>query len=104
MAEITVTGQNFESEVLNSPIPVLLDFWAAWCVPCKMIAPALEEIAGELEGELKVGKVNVDEQMELAVKFHIASIPTLVLMENGKAVKKTMGAMPKQEILEFLGK
>ena len=96
--EITVTKENFEVEVLNSEIPVLLDFWATWCGPCMMIAPTLEEIARENAGRLKVGKVNVDEQMELAMQFGVTSIPLLVVMENGQIVKKAVGAMPKAKI------
>ena len=96
--EITVTKENFEVEVLNSEIPVLLDFWATWCGPCMMIAPTLEEIARENAGKLKVGKVNVDEQMELAMQFGVTSIPLLVVMENGQIVKKAVGAMPKAKI------
>ena len=96
--EITVTKENFEVEVLNSEIPVLLDFWATWCGPCMMIAPTLEEIARENAGKLKVGKVNVDEQMELAMQFGVTSIPLLVVMEKGQIVKKAVGAMPKAKI------
>ena len=96
--EITITKENFESEVLNSSVPVLLDFWATWCGPCMMIAPTLEEIARENAGKLKVGKVNVDEQMELAMKFGVTSIPLLVVMEKGQIVKKAVGAMPKAKI------
>ena len=96
--EITITKENFETEVLKSDVPVLLDFWATWCGPCMMIAPTLEEIARENAGRLKVGKVNVDEQMELAMKFGVTSIPLLVVMENGQIVKKAVGAMPKAKI------
>ena len=96
--EITITKENFETEVLKSDVPVLLDFWATWCGPCMMIAPTLEEIARENAGKLKVGKVNVDEQMELAMKFGVTSIPLLVVMEKGQIVKKAVGAMPKAKI------
>lgn len=96
--EITITKENFETEVLKSDVPVLLDFWATWCGPCMMIAPTLEEIARENAGRLKVGKVNVDEQMELTMKFGVTSIPLLVVMENGQIVKKAVGAMPKAKI------
>ena len=96
--EITITKENFETEVLNSTVPVLLDFWATWCGPCRMIAPTLAQIAEENEGKLKVGKVNVDEQMELAMQFGVTSIPLLVVMEKGKVVNKALGAMPKAKI------
>ena len=100
--EITITNDNFESEVLNSSVPVLLDFWAVWCGPCRMIAPALAQIAEENAGKLKVGKVNVDEEMELAMKFGVTSIPMLVVMKDGKIVNKAVGAMPKEKIEALL--
>ena len=100
--EITITKDNFEAEVLNSSVPVLLDFWATWCGPCRMIAPALEEIAAENAGKLKVGKVNVDEEMELAMRFGVTSIPLLVVMQDGKVVNKAVGAMPKAKIEALL--
>ncbi len=94
-----VTAGNFESEVLKSATPVLVDFWADWCGPCKMIAPVLEEVAEELAGKLKVLKVNVDESQDLAGQFGIMSIPTLLLFKNGKVVKQLVGAMGKAQIV-----
>ena len=102
MAEVTITAQNFEQEVLRSPIPVLLDFWATWCGPCRMIAPAVAQIAEENAGQIKVGKVNVDEQMALAQRFGVSSIPLLVLFKNGQPVAKSLGYRPKAEIEELL--
>ena len=102
MAEITITKDNFEKEVLQSDIPVLVDFWATWCGPCKMVAPILEEIAKEKAGELKVGKVNVDDQMELAQQFGIMSIPTMILFKNGEKANQIVGAVPKESILAIL--
>lgn len=102
MAEITVTGLNFEKEVMNSEIPVLLDFWAGWCGPCKMLSPAVEEIARKYEGKVKVGKVNVDEEPGLAVSFHVDSIPALFLMKDGKIVKTSIGYQPIEKIEAML--
>lgn len=98
MAEVVITKNNFESEVLKSNIPVLVDFWATWCGPCRMLAPIIEEIANENEGTLKVGKVDVDEQSELAMKFGIMSIPTLILFKDGKPVAQSLGYKPKAQI------
>ena len=103
MAYINITAANFEAEVLNSDKKVLLDFWAPWCGPCKMVAPIVEEIAAEYD-DIVLGKVNVDEEMALAVQFKIASIPTLLVFEGGKQVNKAIGYMPKEGILKLLGK
>ena len=98
MAELNITSLNFENEVLNSDKPVLLDFYADWCGPCTMLAPVVHEIAEENAGTLKVGKINVDEQMELAMRFQVSSIPMLVVFKDGKAVAKSVGYRPKAEI------
>ena len=101
MSAINIYKNNFENEVLNSDKTVLLDFWASWCAPCRMVVPIVEEIAGERR-DIKVGKINVDEEPELANKFSIMSIPTLVVMKNGKIVQQVSGARPKNAILEML--
>ena len=98
MAEIILTEKNFEEEVLKSEIPVLVDFWATWCGPCRMLAPTIAKIAEEQSGVVKVGKVDVDEEPVLAAKFGIASIPTLIVFKNGQAVKKSVGVIPKAAI------
>lgn len=102
MAEITITRDNFDTEVLKSDIPVLVDFWATWCGPCRMLAPIIAEIAGEYAGKVKVGKVDVDAQPELATKFGIVSIPTLMLFKNGEVVAQSLGYRPKAQIEEML--
>ena len=101
MAAINVNSKNFESEVLRSDRKVLVDFWAPWCGPCRMVAPILEEIAAD-RPDIKVCKINVDEEQELAGRFGIVSIPTLVVMEGGKVVNQATGARPKQAILKLL--
>ena len=103
MAEVILTKTNFQEEVLNSDIPVLVDFWAAWCGPCMMLSPVIAELAEEFEGKVKVGKVNVDEENELAMQYRVASIPTLLLFKNGELVNTSVGFMPKNAIIETLG-
>ena len=101
MSAININKNNFQSEVLKSDKKVLLDFWAPWCGPCRMVVPIVEEIADE-RPDIKVGKINVDEEAELASQFGIMSIPTLVVIENGKIVNQAMGARPKEAILAML--
>lgn len=101
MSIITITADNFEKEVLQSEKTVLLDFWAVWCGPCRALSPIVDEIASE-HPEIKVGKVNVDEQMPLAQQFNIMSIPTLLVFKDGKKVNMTIGVQPKEQILEML--
>lgn len=101
MSVLTITKENFEQEVLASDKPVLLDFWASWCGPCRMVSPVVDEIAQE-RGDIKVGKINVDEQGELAQQFGVMSIPMLVVMKNGQVANKAVGAMPKADILALL--
>ena len=102
MAVITITKENFEQEVLRSDKPVLLDFWASWCGPCRMLSPIVDEVAEE-RTDVKVGKVNVDQQPELAGEFWVMSIPTLLVFENGKLVRQAVGARPKAAVLDLLG-
>jgi len=102
MAYITLTKDNYDEEVLRSAQPVLVDFWAPWCGPCKGLAPTIDEIAGE-QSEVKVGKVNVDEQPELARKYRIMSIPTLILFRDGEVVRREVGGKSKEEILDMIG-
>ena len=101
MSAINIDQNNIQSEVMNSDKPVMLDFWAPWCGPCRMVVPIVEEIARE-RNDIKVGKVNVDEQPELASRFGVVSIPTLVVMKNGKIVDQAIGARPKIAILGML--
>ena len=102
MAELKITRENFENEVMKSNIPVLIDFWAPWCGPCRMMGPIIEQLAEEYEGKAKVGKVNVDEEGELSQAFGVMSIPTIVLVKDGKVVRQAVGARPKVEVEAML--
>ena len=102
MAEIILTAENFEEEVLRSDKPVLVDFWATWCGPCRMLAPVIAQIAEEQKDVIKVGKIDVDEEPELAMRYGIASIPTLKVYKNGEAVKTSVGVIPKPMIEDLL--
>ncbi|MGA9117680.1 MAG: thioredoxin [Bacteroidota bacterium] len=102
MKPLELTDKDFDSEVLQSSIPVLVDFWAVWCGPCKMIAPVVEEIASEYAGKLKVAKVDVDACQEVGLRFGIRSIPTLLLFREGKVVEQVIGAIPKKELMKRL--
>ncbi|MCI9633865.1 MAG: thioredoxin [Ruminococcus sp.] len=101
MAVLNITAQNFEQEVLQSDKPVLVDFYADWCGPCKMMAPVIEEIAEEAD-DIKVGKLNIDNEMEIAQKYGVMSIPTLIVFKNGEEVKRDLGAKPKKAVLDML--
>ena len=102
MSAVAITQNNFETEVLKSDKPVLVDFWASWCGPCRMISPVVEEIAKDYDGKIKVGKINVDEQPQLAMKYNVASIPTLILFKNGQAAAISVGVKPKNMIEAML--
>lgn len=101
---VVLTGDNFEQEVLNSSIPVIVDFWASWCGPCRAVAPIMDELAAENEGKIKVGKVNVDEEGELSARFRIMSIPTIMLFKDGQNVEKIIGARPKEEFAKLVSR
>ncbi len=104
MKPIEVTDANFKHEVLDSTVPVLLDFWAEWCGPCKMIAPVVEQLAAEYQGKLKVGKVDVDTNQQTSMQFGIRSIPTLLIFKNGKVVDQIVGAVPKAALADKVSK
>jgi len=96
--EFNVTSSNFQKEVAESPVPVLLDFWAEWCMPCKMIGPLVDQLADAYQGKLRVGKVNVDAESDLAMRFNVISIPTLLVLQGGQVTRQKVGALPKQAI------
>lgn len=102
MAEVILNAENFDEEVLSSDIPVLVDFWATWCGPCRMLSPTIEEIAEEYEGKIKVGKVNVDEAPALAENFGISVIPTLIVFKNGEVSETSVGVKPKEDIVKMV--
>lgn len=102
MSVLTLTNDNFKNEVLNSEQPVLVDFWASWCGPCRMVSPIVDEIADESDGTFKVGKINVDEQPDLAAQFNVMSIPTLIVFKEGAAAQTSVGVRSKQDILGML--
>ena len=104
MSVITITKENFEAEVINSTQPVLVDFWATWCGPCRMLSPVVDKLADEFEGQIKVGKANVDEQGELAAKFGIMTIPTLLVFKGGEIVDKSVGVKPQAVLADMLKK
>ena len=104
MEEIILTIDNYESEVLNSDVPVLIDFWASWCGPCQMLLPIIEEIASESDGSYKVAKVNADDEMELCEKFDVASIPALFVVKGGEIVDQSVGFMPKPKLLDMINR
>ena len=101
--EIKINDANFDTEVIKSDKPVLVDFWASWCGPCKMLSPVIEKLAEEFDGKIKVGKVNVDDETELAIKYNVEVIPTLILFKNGEIVKRTAGYYEKSELISFFG-
>jgi len=103
MSEKKFGVSNFETEVLGADKPVLVDFWATWCMPCRMLAPTIEELAEDLEGKVIVGKVNVDDDPDLARKYRVASIPTLIVFENGAEVRRSVGVISREDILDMLG-
>ena len=104
MSVINLTSENFEKEVLKEEKPILIDFWASWCGPCKMMGPVVEQIAEDTKDTAKVCKLNIDEELNLATKYNVMSIPTFILLKNGKEVERMIGAMPKEELMKIFEK
>lgn len=102
MSEINIINANYKKEVLESKQTVFIDFWAPWCAPCRMMGPVIEQLASEYEGKIKIGKINVDEEMELAQQFQVVSIPTFILIKDGKVIQRLTGARAKEELSSFL--
>jgi thioredoxin 1 len=102
LSSIEITKANFQSEVIDSDVPVLIDLWAAWCGPCRMVSPIVDELAGDYVGRIKVGKVDVDAEPELASAFGVSSIPTIVLIKEGQVVERAVGARPKAQLAQAL--
>ena len=100
--ELTLTKENFQKEIIESDVPCLVDFWASWCGPCRMVAPIVEEVAKEVEGKAKVGKINVDDEPELAREYNVMSIPTLIVIKNGEETERSVGAKPKAQLVKML--
>lgn len=103
MSAIHITKANFETEVLKSTVPVLIDFWAPWCSPCRSVAPIIEELSDEFSGKAKIGKINVDEEQELAQEFKVMSIPTILVFKDGKVANKMVGFRDKKDLIKLLG-
>lgn len=104
MSKVILTKDNFDTEVINSALPVLVDFWAVWCGPCKIVEPIIEELVKEYEGKIKVGSVDVDQNQELSMQFQVMSIPTFIIFKNGQPVSQFIGAQPKTKFEEEINK